>query len=186
MNVKSRITTGSAAVLLGAGLLLAGCGSDDNASDDTTTTVAEATTTTTEAATTTAPAGELTIDGAWARTSPSATTKGAIYLQINNGTDTDDALLDASVDAAVAGKVEIHETKMAGGDTTGGGMMEMAEVDEIPVPAGETVSLEPGGFHIMLMDLVAPLEKESTIEVTLTFENAGEVVVEAEVRDTAP
>jgi copper(I)-binding protein len=201
MRRPSRLASGSAAVLLGAGLLLAGCGDDDSASDDTTTTVAEATTT--EAPDTTAPAGELTVDGVWARTSPAMTTAGAAYLQITNGTDTDDALVGAAVDASIAGTVELHEVIMApaGSDTTmggesggdmstttaaGGGMMTMSPVEEIPVPAGETVGLAPGGYHIMLLDLVAPLEMGSTIEITLTFENAGEMVVEAEVRDTAP
>lgn len=181
MTTKSRITTGSAAVLLGASLLLGACGSEESTTEATTTTVAAATSST-EAPDTTAPAGELTVDGAWARTSPSATTKGAVYLQITNGTDTDDALVKAAVDPSVAAMVEIHETKAA----EEGGMMQMAPVDEIPVPAGEIVSLEPGGYHIMLMDLAAPLETGATIEVTLTFEGAGEVVVEAEVRDTAP
>ncbi|HMS89748.1 MAG TPA: copper chaperone PCu(A)C, partial [Acidimicrobiales bacterium] len=122
MRRPSRLASGSAAVLLGAGLLLAGCGDDDSASDDTTTTVAEATTTT-EAPDTTAPSGELTIDGAWARTSPAMTTAGAAYLQITNGTDTDDALLSAAVDASIAGTVELHETTMSteGSDTTMGG-----------------------------------------------------------------
>lgn len=64
--------------------------------------------------------------------------------------------------------------------------MSMRPVEKIPVPAGETVNLQPGGYHIMLMDLAAPLEVGSTIEVTLTFENAGDVKVEAEVRDSAP
>jgi copper(I)-binding protein len=213
MRRPSRLVSGSAAVLLGAGLLLAGCGDDDSASDDTTTTVAEATTT--EAPDTTARSGELTVDGVWARTSPAMTTAGAAYLQITNGTDTDDALVGAAVDASIAGTVELHEVIMApagsdttmggesGGDmstttgmggegdmstttVTGGGMMTMSPVEEIPVPAGETVSLAPGGYHIMLLDLVAPLEMGSTIEIILTFENAGEMVVEAEVRDTAP
>ncbi len=194
MRRPSRITAGSAAVLLGAGLLLAGCGSDDKAADDTTTTVAESTTTAAEA-TTTAPSGELTVDGAWARTSPAMASRGAVYLSITNGTDTDDALTGAAVDPSVAAVVEVHETVSDAGDgdmssTTGmgggGGMMSMRPVEKIPVPAGETVNLQPGGYHIMLMDLAAPLEVGSTIEVTLTFENAGDVKVEAEVRDSAP
>jgi hypothetical protein len=48
------------------------------------------------------------------------------------------------------------------------------------------VALEPGGYHIMLLELAAPLEVGSTIDVTLTFEHAGQKVVSAEVRDTAP
>ncbi|MEZ5181952.1 MAG: copper chaperone PCu(A)C [Acidimicrobiales bacterium] len=69
------------------------------------------------------------------------------------------------------------------GDDMGGGAMTMQPVDSIELPAGEEVSLEPGGYHIMLLDLVAPLEVGDTFEITLTFENAGEVTVTAEVRD---
>jgi hypothetical protein len=47
------------------------------------------------------------------------------------------------------------------------------------------VALEPGGYHIMLLDLVAPLEAGTTLEVTLTFEESGEQVVTADVRDAA-
>ena len=61
--------------------------------------------------------------------------------------------------------------------------MTMQPVDSIELPAGEEVSLEPGGYHIMLLDLVAPLEVGDTFDIVLTFENAGEVTVTAEVRD---
>jgi len=122
----------------------------------------------------------------------------------------DDALVAAAVDPSVAMKAELHETKAAdggmssttapeqgmgqtgdahGSSTTamgGSGMMTMAEVAKIPVAAGTTVALEPGGYHIMLMELVEPLALGEKVKVTLTFEKAGDVVVEAEVRDNAP
>ena len=127
-------------------------------------------------------------------------------------TDSDDALDAAAVDPSVAKKTELHETKAAdggmssttapeqgmgqgqsgdahGSSTTamgGGGMMTMAEVEKIPVAAGTTVALEPGGYHIMLMELAKPLVVGEKVKVTLTFEKAGDVVVEAEVRDNAP
>jgi len=146
-------------------------------------------------------------------------------MKITNPTETDDVLVDVSVDPSVAGTAELHETSMAEGDgegemdgagddgamgsettphdesaTTaaegeesrdasggeGGEMMTMKEVEEIAVPAGETVVLEPGGYHVMLIDLVDPLVVGDKIEITLVFAEAGEVVVEAEVRDTAP
>lgn len=72
------------------------------------------------------------------------------------------------------------------GEDEGDGMMGMREVDEIPVPAGGTVALEPGGYHVMLIDLAAPLEVGTTFELTLEFAKAGTIVVEAEVRDEAP
>ena len=65
----------------------------------------------------------------------------------------------------------------------GGGMMTMQPVDSVPVPAGETVELKPGGYHVMLLDVQKELVPGDTIEVTLTFELAGEVTVTAEVRE---
>jgi copper(I)-binding protein len=63
------------------------------------------------------------------------------------------------------------------------GSMTMQEVESIDLPAGETVALEPGGFHIMLLDLVEPLEVGDTFEVTLTFASGATQVVTAEVRE---
>jgi copper(I)-binding protein len=178
-----RRTVAALALGLAAAGLLGACGNDDDATevvDD---------------------AGEIEVTGAWARTSPAMATAGAAYLEITNETETDDALVSASVDPSVAATVELHETSMAGGDMDGGDadmggdegmdggdapMMQMRPVDEIPVPAGATVALEPGGLHVMMLDLAEPLEIGSTIELTLTFEQAGEVVVTAEVRDSAP
>ena len=203
----TRRWTAVAALAL-AGSLLAACGDDDDvaavsgeapaatqAADTTNTTVAEE------------PAGDLEVTDAWARTSPAVATAGAAYLEITNGTEDDDVLVAASVDEGVAAKVELHETTAveddgdagmgegAGGDMgegtadtsmAGAPMMQMQPVEDIPVPAGETVSLEPGGLHIMMLDLVEPLEVGATLEITLTFEQAGDVVVAAEVRDMAP
>jgi copper(I)-binding protein len=61
--------------------------------------------------------------------------------------------------------------------------MTMRPVAGIDVPAKGTVQLEPGGYHIMLIDLVAPLTKGQTFELTLTFQHAGAKTVTATVRD---
>lgn len=61
-------------------------------------------------------------------------------------------------------------------------MMHMRKVDQIPVSAGGTTELAPGGYHVMLMDLVNPLEPGQSVALTLTFEKAGELTVNAEVR----
>lgn len=63
------------------------------------------------------------------------------------------------------------------------GNMVMEQVEGIDIPAGESVMLEPGGFHIMLFDLAKPLASGDTVPVTLTFEQAGEIEVDAKVRD---
>lgn len=63
------------------------------------------------------------------------------------------------------------------------GAMTMRPVEAIDLPAGEAVALEPGGLHIMLIDLVEPLEVGDEVDLTLTFEEAGEQPVTAEVRE---
>jgi copper(I)-binding protein len=66
------------------------------------------------------------------------------------------------------------------------GEMTMQQVQSIMLPAGEMVMLMPGGYHVMLLDIAAPLEVGQTFEITLTFANAGSKVVTVEVRDEAP
>ncbi len=151
------------------------------------------------------------IAGAWARTSPMEVTLGAAYMTITS--DVDDELTDVSVDPSIAATAEIHEMVMAemsdtssdttmamssdttmamsdmSSDTTmsmGSGEMVMQEVESIAIPAGETVELKPGGYHIMLIDLVAPLELGQEFDIVLTFANAGEVTVTVVVADAAP
>lgn len=72
-----------------------------------------------------------------------------------------------------------HGMAGEGGDM---GMMSMRPVSSIELPAGKTVKLEPGGYHIMLIGLVNPLEEGKSIEVTLTFENAPKQTLTAPVR----
>jgi copper(I)-binding protein len=86
---------------------------------------------------------------------------------------------------AMGGDMETTTTAMGGdmGDDMGGGMMTMQPVESIAVPAGEKVALEPGGYHVMLLDVKKVLEPGDTIDVTLTFEKAGEITTTAEVRE---
>ncbi|MCP3910723.1 MAG: copper chaperone PCu(A)C [Actinomycetia bacterium] len=72
------------------------------------------------------------------------------------------------------------------GDMDMGGAMTMQEVASIPVAAGETVAFQPGGLHVMMLGLVEPLEVGDEFDITLTFANAGDVVVTVEVREEAP
>jgi copper(I)-binding protein len=80
----------------------------------------------------------------------------------------------------------MSESTEMGSGTTAAPAMKMQEVKEIALPAGEQVSLAPGGYHVMLMKLVAPLKVGTEITVTLTFKNAGEVQVTVPVLDEAP
>lgn len=123
-----------------------------------------------------APSGSpgLKVMDAWARQSPAAGGNGAVYMKLVNDGGTDDVLTGAQSD--VAEVAELHETKMDGG------MMKMSPVPNIKIPAGGSVSLEPGGLHVMLINLKQPLEPGQKIKLTLTFEKAGSIPVEAEVR----
>lgn len=108
----------------------------------------------------------------WAR--PSIPNRpGAAYLVIHNSGNVPDRLV--GVRAEGAGAVELHRAEEKGG------MMTMAPVEAIEIPAGGTAQLAPGGFHIMLFDLAAPLAEGDTLTLTLEFEQAGEIGVEAEV-----
>jgi hypothetical protein len=72
--------------------------------------------------------------------------------------------------------VGIHETLMQDG------VAEMGPVEGVDVPAGTTVTFEPGGYHVMLEDMAEPLEVGATVTITLTFEQAGDVTIDADVR----
>jgi copper(I)-binding protein len=76
-----------------------------------------------------------------------------------------------------------HEMDMGDGDMA---MVMQEMADGLPLPADETVSLEPGGYHVMLLDLVEPLETGDEFELTLDFENADDVTVTVTVAETAP
>jgi copper(I)-binding protein len=130
--------------------------------------------------------GGLHISDAWARTSPTMATAGAVYLRIANSGTSEDGLVGASVDPSVAASVEIHETVASGSNTGSAPMMEMRPVDRIAIPAGSSVELAPGGYHIMLINLAKPLESGGQVQLTLVFEHAGAIAVTADVRETTP
>lgn len=198
-------TTRTRRLLIGSGLALASvlgaaCGSD-SASTSAGTGGTEAETTGASGAAAAEPGDAIEINGAWARTSPSEVDTGAAYMTITGGTD-DDSLLKVEAPSTIAGMAQIHEmvpvsggsdSSMAMGsddmtDGTGGeGAMVMQEVKGgLEIPAGKTVELAPGGYHVMLMELAAPLKEGSTFDLTLTFEKAGEKTVSVEVRTEAP
>lgn len=97
----------------------------------------------------------------------------ALYFTASNDGRDPDVLIGVSTD--VAGGVEIHETTHDEDGTMG-----MRPVTSLDLPAGETLTLEPGGLHVMLID-VEPLEEGERISVTLHWQSAGDTEVEAEV-----
>ena len=141
------------------------------------------------------------VSDAWARTSPMAVDVGAAYLHITSPID--DQLVAVTVDADIAGTVEIHETVAAAdtastmtttmgttetsepGGQTGVGMT-MRPVEALDLPADEEVVLEPGGYHIMLLELPAPLETGTEFDATLEFAESDPMTITFEVREEAP
>jgi len=106
---------------------------------------------------------------------------GAAYMTISS-TD-GDTLTAVSVPASVAGEAQLHETTTSGGSMSGG-MKGMKEVSSITIPAGGSVTLKPGGYHVMLMDLAKPIAAGATVPLTLTFQKAGTVKVDAPARSS--
>lgn len=102
---------------------------------------------------------------------------GAVFMKLINEGTQDDVLLSAESEVAEA--VELHESKMDENE-----VMQMSPVPNIPVPAGETVTLEPGGLHVMLMGLKEELAAGDKFSLTLNFEEAGSQTIEVEVSDS--
>lgn len=101
----------------------------------------------------------------------------AAFMGLMNHSGQDDRLLSASSD--IAKRVELHTHKEVDG------VMKMLEVEDgLAVPAGGMAMLERGGHHVMFMGLTEPLEQGDVISVTLTFEQAGDVVLEIPVDNT--
>ena len=120
-------------------------------------------------------AANVSVTDAWARaTMPGQKVSGA-YMQIQS--DADARLVGAS--STVVPRVEVHEMKMDGD------VMRMREVKAIDLPQGKTVSLQPGGYHIMLMNLQKPIAAGDVIPLSLVIESGGKrqtVEVKAEAR----
>lgn len=115
--------------------------------------------------------GGLTVDHAWARATPGKSEIGAAYASIRSPTA--DRLVAAST--PVAQKAELHTMSMSGM------VMKMRPAAGVDIPAGEPVTLAPGGVHIMLMGLAKPLKAGQSFPLTLTFEKAGTRTVEVAV-----
>lgn len=117
--------------------------------------------------------GALTITAPWARATAGAGRPAAFYVEIRNDGLTDDAL--TGISTPVAGMAMLHQAVIADGRAS------MAHVEAVPLPAGQTVRLEPGGYHAMLTGLDAALQPGGQFPVTLDLRQAGKVTVSATV-----
>lgn len=117
---------------------------------------------------------DIRIGHPYARATAPGQPAGGGYLKLENQGRTADRLLSASAD--VSASVELHMMKMEGD------VMRMRQVDAIDVPAGQTVELKPGGWHVMFIGLKAPLKAGDRFPMTLKFDKAGEVKVDVVVQ----
>lgn len=115
-------------------------------------------------------AGDLMLSGAFTRATLPRAPVGGAFVTITNQGASDDRLISAT--APVGSEVQIHEMAHANGVMT---MRQLA--DGLPIPAGQSVALEPGGYHLMLMGLTEPLIQGETLDITLRFEQAGDVTL---------
>jgi periplasmic copper chaperone A len=114
--------------------------------------------------------GSLHIEHPWSRATPKGAKVGAGYLVIENRGSTADRFV--SVSAEFAGRTELHEMAV-----TDGVMRMRPLASGVEIAPGMTAKFEPGGLHVMFLDLKRPLEKGERVKATLNFEKAGAVEV---------
>lgn len=107
-------------------------------------------------------AAPVAVDGAWARASVPGQKATGAFMRLTAPEST----RLVRVESAAAGVSEVHEMKMDGD------VMKMRAVPALELPAGQAVELKPGGYHVMLMDLKAPLVKGTSVPLTLIFQDA--------------
>jgi copper(I)-binding protein len=117
---------------------------------------------------------EVVVSDAWVQAMPPSQTTTAAYMVITNNAAKEAVLVSASSD--IAQTTEIHQMSEMNG------MMNMAKVPSIQIPALGKVALKPGGFHIMLINLKKTLNKGDRVAITLHFQNETDVVVNAKVQ----
>ena len=123
-------------------------------------------------------ANDVMVKGAFARASAMSTAKaGAVYMTLSNQGAEPDKLLQITTESAAS--AEVHESAEKDGMAT------MRPIESLEIPAGGSVDLKPGGYHIMLMGLKGPLKKGDMIMLQLKFEHAGLVDVMAHVGNVA-
>jgi copper(I)-binding protein len=114
---------------------------------------------------------QVEIKDAWARPSVQGQQATGAFMKLT----AKERMQLLSASTPVAGVVEVHEMKMEGD------VMRMRAVNALDLPAGQTVELKPGGYHVMLMNLKTPLLKDTTVPLTLVFKDAKGVQSKVEM-----
>lgn len=110
--------------------------------------------------------GSIHISQPWARATPKGAAAGAGYMTITNNGSAPDRVSCVTDDASA--QCQIHSMTMEGG------VMKMRPVEGgLEIKPGETVTLKPGSFHVMFVDLKHPLDQGQSVKVTLKFDKAG-------------
>jgi copper(I)-binding protein len=118
-------------------------------------------------------AQNISVHNAWARATVQGQKATGAFMTLTSKTET----RLVGVSTSVASVAEVHEMKMDNN------VMQMRALpDGLPLPAGKAVALQPGGFHVMLMDLKLPLQKDTTIPLTLRFKDAKGVESNVEIK----
>ncbi len=118
-------------------------------------------------------ADDIQVLDPWARETPPGMTASAGFMKLHNNGSSDHQLVAA--ESPKAGVAELHT------HIHDHGVMRMRPVKNIPVAAGATTALQPGGYHVMLMMLKGPLKAGEKMPITLTFEDGSKKSIEAEV-----
>lgn len=121
-----------------------------------------------------AQAGDLRAENAWSLPTLGKVRSGVVYFTLTNAGKTDDVLLSAA--SPVSERLEIHRNEMKRD------MIQMRRLENVALPAGQSVTFAPSGHHLMLLDLRRPLVAGERFPLTLTFEKAAAQTVEVEVR----
>ena len=119
--------------------------------------------------------GPLSVEAPYARAVPPGQTTSAVFMRVVNNGDVARTLVGGKSEVAEA--VELHEHTMEGG------MMRMRRVEGIEVPASGSVTLEPGGLHVMLIGLRRDLNPGDQVDLTLDLDDGSVLQVEAPVRE---
>ncbi len=121
---------------------------------------------------------DVVVENPWARAAIGTTRPGAAYLIVRNtGTE---AVTLTGIATPLAMMAEIHRSTLSAD-----GVSSMAPAGEIPIAPGDSVALEPGGLHAMLMMLQGPMAEGGTFPLTLTFDDGGKIAVEVPIRGVA-
>jgi copper(I)-binding protein len=115
----------------------------------------------------------IAVSKAWARASAGAATTGAAYFTVTDNTSADRLI---GVSTPVTGKAELHESR-----NENGVMLQMRAVAALPLEPGKAMTLAPGDYHVMLMELKQPLKTGDSFPLTLTFEEARPITVQVKV-----